>query len=126
MTAPWYVPFIVAGVVFLITAIIFKLFKSDWAHTLIIPFALSALSLVILRKIEPRDCNYEMDLFSILESSYFVLALGFAITLMIIDGCRSNERHQCFACCRMKRQIGDSYFEERIYDNDSTSDRFIV
>lgn len=117
--APWYVPFIVAGVVFLIFAVVFKLFKADWAHTLIIPFALSALSLVLLRKIEPRDCNYEMDVFSVVESSYFVLALAFAISLMIIDGCKSNPRRQCFACCRMKKEIGDSYYEERTYENDS-------
>lgn len=119
--SPWYVPFIVFGAIFCISVAIWKILRTRWLHTVVVSFCNATLSLIIMRKIDPHDCNYEMDVLSIIEATIFIVALLSAMILLHYDGCKANKRNQCCMCCRIKKDLNSpSLYADRMFENDDS------
>ena len=110
--------------VFIASILIWKLvFKTRWSYVIVNSFSIAIIPLFIFRKFKKTDCNYVVDLFSVIEAILFIIAIISMLVLNTYAGCIANPRRQCCYTLRMKKNIDtpslydDSMFEGSTIDN---------
>lgn len=113
---PW-VPFLIAGAIFVSLAIVFAIAKTFWYFNVLGSYILSAFTLVAIRRfqgtIEGGVASYVVDGWFIAEATIAAIALVAIVLMVLIVGFKVNNRHTCCYCLRMQRDIeGIVYYDD--------------
>ena len=112
------VPTVISCSVFVTSIIIWKLFKARWPYVIINSFSIAIIPLFIFRKFKNTNCQYIIDIFSVIEAILFIVAIISMLSLNTYTGCIANPRRQCFVCCRMKRELdGPVIYDDSMFEN---------
>lgn len=115
------IPSCVSLGVLLVSILVWKLLvKARWPYVIVNSFSIAIMPLFILRKFKKSDCEYEIDVFSVVEAILFIIAIVSMLSLNTYVGCIANPRRQCCYVLRMKKDMNTPYlYEDSMFESNN-------